>query len=74
MLRFYEVKIVLYDLQMELLWLLMVEVFIEKIRQFFDEVEIFMLEQIMFFQLVEAQIFLISEYSHMVIQNYQKTQ
>jgi hypothetical protein len=46
----------------------MVEVFIEKIRQFFDEVEIFMLEQIMFFQLVEAQIFLISEYSHMVIQ------
>jgi hypothetical protein len=34
----------------------MVEVFIEKIRQFFDEVEIFMLEQIMFFQLHEEQI------------------
>jgi hypothetical protein len=46
----------------------MVEMFNERIQLFFEGGEIFMLEQIMFFQLVEAQIFLISEYSHMVIQ------
>jgi hypothetical protein len=65
MLLFFEVLVVLFDLQTELLWLLKDEKFIEKIRLYFEEVDKYLHEQIIHLRLVEVQILTINEFSLM---------
>jgi hypothetical protein len=65
MLLFFEVLIVLFDLQTELLWLLMDEVFIEIIRLYFDEVDKYLHEQIIPLRLDEVLLLIINECFHM---------